>query len=177
MAYRLFYFERWDNGLFRRPDTYPALGLATATSHDVFTIIGHWSGWDIALRHRLGLAGDARLEDDLAQRAADRDKLLGALVDQGVIEADFPLTPELSPIDQGRLIAAVNRFLAHSPALLQVVTLDDLAGEPSQVNVPGTVDEYPNWRRRLHSDIVSLFAMPHTQATLAAMIAERPRQL
>ena len=176
LAYRLFYFERWDNGLFRRPDTYPALGLATATSHDVFTIIGHWSGWDIALRHRLGLAGDTRLEDDLAHRAEDRDKLLGALVDQGVIEADFPLTPELSLADQGRLIAAVNRFLAHSPALLHVVTLDDLAGEPSQVNVPGTVDEYPNWRRRLHGDVGSLFAAPHAQATLAAVVAERPRQ-
>ncbi len=175
LAYRLFYFERWASGLFRRPEAYPALALATPTSHDVFTIIGHWSGWDIALRHRLGLAGDAGLADDLAHRAEDRRLLLAALVDQGVLAEDFPLSPDLSEVDQGRLLAAVQRFLARSPALLTVVPLDDLAAEPSQVNVPGTVDEVPNWRRRLHLETPRLFATPSAEAAMAAIIAERPR--
>ena len=29
------------------------------------------------------------------------------------------------------------------------MTLEDVLGVVEQVNVPGTIDEHPNWRRRL----------------------------
>jgi 4-alpha-glucanotransferase len=45
--------------------------------------------------------------------------------------------------------AAVARFLANTRSRLLIVSMEDLLGVPDQVNVPGTVDSYPNWRRRL----------------------------
>ena len=55
-------------------------------------------------------------------------------------------------LDEPRMeavIAAVHRFLARTPSALAMFNIEDLAGVIDQVNLPGTVDTYPNWRRRL----------------------------
>jgi 4-alpha-glucanotransferase len=150
LSYRLLYFERYETGLFKRPDTYPALALSTPTSHDLATIAGNWRGWDVAMRHQLGIAGpDGDLVADQQARAEDRDVLRAALVDQGLIPADFPINQTIGHTDLVALVNACHRFLARAPSLLMLANLDDLALEVTQVNVPGTVCEYPNWRRRL----------------------------
>ena len=46
-------------------------------------------------------------------------------------------------------IAAVASFLAATPSRLVVISLDDVLGVADQVNVPGTIDQHPNWRRKL----------------------------
>ncbi|MBN8983292.1 MAG: 4-alpha-glucanotransferase, partial [Rhizobiales bacterium] len=43
----------------------------------------------------------------------------------------------------------VLRYLAKAKSRLLAVALDDLLAVSEQINVPGTVDQYPNWRRRL----------------------------
>jgi len=40
-------------------------------------------------------------------------------------------------------------FLARTPSRLLAVALEDLLGVVEQPNIPGTVDEHPNWRQRL----------------------------
>lgn len=165
LSYRLLYFERWDSGLFKRPEAYPPLSVATPTSHDIATIAGHWTGWDIHMRHRLGLvAEEAEEAADHEARARDRAALLAALEDQGFVLDD--------PTDLAALITACHRFLARSTAGLMMVNLDDLAVEETQVNVPGTVDQYPNWSRRLKAPISTLLASPVTDATLDALAQE-----
>ena len=44
---------------------------------------------------------------------------------------------------------AIFGFLARSRARLMLVQLEDVLSEVDQANLPGTSDEYPNWRRRL----------------------------
>jgi 4-alpha-glucanotransferase len=44
---------------------------------------------------------------------------------------------------------AVVKFLAQTRSRLLAVSLEDLLGVLEQPNIPGTVDEHPNWRRRL----------------------------
>jgi 4-alpha-glucanotransferase len=41
------------------------------------------------------------------------------------------------------------RFLARTPSRLLVVAAEDVFDMADQVNVPGTITEHPNWRRRL----------------------------
>jgi (1->4)-alpha-D-glucan 1-alpha-D-glucosylmutase len=48
-------------------------------------------------------------------------------------------------------VEAVHAFLAAAPSALMMVQLEDVAGEVEQANMPGTVDEHPNWRRKLAS--------------------------
>jgi 4-alpha-glucanotransferase len=42
----------------------------------------------------------------------------------------------------------VAAFLAATPTRLVSVAVEDVVGLQDQVNVPGTVGEHPNWRRR-----------------------------
>ena len=46
------------------------------------------------------------------------------------------------------LSEGVHRFLARTPSMLKIVAIDDVLGEIESVNVPGTVDEHPNWQRK-----------------------------
>ena len=39
--------------------------------------------------------------------------------------------------------------MARTKSRLMAVALEDFLGVVDQPNVPGTVDEHPNWRRRL----------------------------
>lgn len=176
LSYRILYFERWENGLLHRPDVYPALALATASSHDMAPIVGHWESWDVALRHKLGLTKpEVSEEDDQKARAEDRALLVGALRDQNLLPADFPAAPALTARQAEILVLACHQFLARTPSRMMLMNLDDLACETSQVNVPGTVDQYPNWSRRLGRDIEDLMLGAYLRLTAEVVSRERGR--
>jgi 4-alpha-glucanotransferase len=46
-------------------------------------------------------------------------------------------------------LAAIAAYLAQTHSRLVAIALDDIVGEREQINIPGTVDEHPNWRRKL----------------------------
>ena len=174
LSYRVFYFERWPEGLFKRPDAHPDLSLATATTHDLPTLAGFWSGDDLILRDRLGLNAGDDLVTAEAARAADREVLIAALRDQQ-LPVDG-LLPNGSADDGAlkALTAAVERYLARSRAGLMMINLDDLLMELEQLNLPGTVEEYPNWRRRLAAGVKDIAADSDIVDILRAVTEERP---
>lgn len=47
------------------------------------------------------------------------------------------------------LFISIQRFLARSNAAVMIVQLEDLFEQQQQVNLPGTIDEHPNWRCKL----------------------------
>ncbi len=141
LSTRLFYFERHDNGFFKRPDTYPARSMAQATTHDLPTLAGYWESAD---------------EEEKAL-------ILGALEDQGVLESE----PEI--------IAAVHAFLGLSASQLALINLSDVIGMTRQLNVPGTTDEYPNWRIRLTETLETIRAGRAWPAAAAVMQRTRGR--
>ena len=63
-------------------------------------------------------------------------------------------------------MAALHRFLASTPSMLVVAQADDLVGETTAINLPGTDQERPNWRRRLDVDVADLFDLPLGKASL-----------
>jgi 4-alpha-glucanotransferase len=58
----------------------------------------------------------------------------------------------------GHDLYAVVKFLAQTRSRLLAISLEDLLGVIDQPNIPGTVDEHPNWRRRLPLDIGEIAA-------------------
>jgi 4-alpha-glucanotransferase len=50
-----------------------------------------------------------------------------------------------------------------------MVSLEDALGVVDQVNVPGTVDEHPNWRRRLTVPLEDLLSSSTLRAVAAVM--------
>jgi glycogen operon protein len=78
------------------------------------------------------------------------------------------------PNDTGDLLADAHAMVATSPSLLMLVQADDLAGETEAVNLPGTDQERPNWRRRLEPSYSELFTGQPGQTIIAALGSRRP---
>ncbi|MEU0134699.1 4-alpha-glucanotransferase [Streptomyces sp. NPDC006296] len=111
--------------------------VATATTHDLPSTAARLTGEHVTLRHRLGLL-PRPLEQELAEDAADTAEWLAFL-------ARLRLLPE-GEGDEEAAVRAVHRFLRSTPALMSGVWLPDTVGDRRPQNLPGTWDQYPNWR-------------------------------
>jgi 4-alpha-glucanotransferase len=145
LSYRVFYFERRPDGEWKAPGEYPRQALAVVTTHDLPTLTGFWRGTDVDLRRSLGLyRDDAASHQAMDERQRDKAGVLQALAREGLLPSSVAggsTESELTP----DLCEAIHRYLAHAPSMLMLVTLEDLLGEAKQINLPGTLDSYPNW--------------------------------
>lgn len=174
LSYRVLYFERWPDGLFKRPETHPEHSLVTASTHDLPTLTGWWLGRDIDWRLQLGLhPNDKMKEDDVTGRPVDRERLLNALIDTEVVDID-ELPPKQPPVATTEFLAAVHRMLARSQAKIMMIQLEDALGLEEQANLPGTVDEHPNWRRKLPLTLEEIFQYQCAASIFQVMREERP---
>ena len=171
LSCRIFYFER-DGARFRSPREYPALAAVSASTHDLATLRGFWTGQDIVAKAALGVLKGDEAEHARLTRADDKRRLLEALQGEGLLPGGLdraPAVDELSPA----LAAAIHAYLARTPSLMFMVQLDDLAGELQQANLPGTTTEHPNWRRRLSRTLEDLLGDPAIREAMAAIVRER----
>jgi 4-alpha-glucanotransferase len=60
----------------------------------------------------------------------------------------------------GDELAAVANVLSQTPSMLVAIALDDILGEREQLNIPGTVTEHPNWRRKITVPLEELAGHP-----------------
>jgi 4-alpha-glucanotransferase len=71
------------------------------------------------------------------------------------------------------VVLAMHELLARSPARIRLATLEDLTGAVDRPNVPGTVTEHPNWRRRLPVRVDDLDRQPLVRASVHAFQGAR----
>jgi 4-alpha-glucanotransferase len=129
-SYQVMLFQRAADGSFLGPDSYREDALVTFSTHDLATFAGWARGHDLEVKRRLNMDPGETEEDRKAAHLA----LRRALSIAGTEEPDF---------------TAVARFLSQTPARLMVVAIEDALGIRDQTNIPATIDEHPNWRRRL----------------------------
>lgn len=162
LSSRVLYFERAGTG-FRAAREYPRLAAVSVGTHDLPPLAGWWTGDDIALRALIGLFSDEpSVRAAIAQRQQARFALLEALERDATLEA--PAAARLrEDADAGGTLAvfeelteAVHRFLAKTPSVLAIVALEDIEGETGAINVPGTLAQYPNWRRKRRRTVEEL---------------------
>ena len=157
MSYRVFYFERQLDGAWKPPNWYPPASLAVATTHDLPTLAGYWTGEDIRVRMSLGLAPDKQAQSRAWQeRQGEKARILSALKAEGLLPADMTEDPASAPTMSPDLCRAVYAYLGRTPSWMVLVSLNDLFGEVAQTNVPGTVDQHPNWSRKLTLNLEDL---------------------
>lgn len=175
LSYRVAYFERDSSGRFLPGPAYPREALACVGTHDMPTLRGWWRGADIALRRNLGLITESEAECQRAERQRERLALIQALAEEGLIEKaameTFAGAGDL-PVAVG---LGLHVMLAKAPSVVFAVQLEDLLGVEEQVNLPGTVDEHPNWRRRMPCELSALARREDVVRLAAAVAAERPR--
>ncbi|NLJ49405.1 MAG: 4-alpha-glucanotransferase [Candidatus Atribacteria bacterium] len=145
LSTRVLYFESDQNGFIPMPKHYPRETMVTIGTHDMPPLKAFLEGKDIDLRERLRLftPEEATVQYQIRRQriAGIRNKLIewGYLSDPNRFE-DF--------------LEAVLLYLSKTSSTLKIVNLDDLMESDIQINLPGTITEYPNWRHRLlvHQD-------------------------
>ncbi|WP_406202729.1 MULTISPECIES: 4-alpha-glucanotransferase [unclassified Streptomyces] len=138
------WFERdWDgDGRPLKPETWRADCLATATTHDLPSTAARLTGEHVELRDSLGLL-TRPLEQERAEAAADTGEWLELLSRLGLTHGTHG---GHCASEEEAEIQAVHRFLLRTPARMVGIWLPDGVGDRRPQNLPGTWDQYPNWR-------------------------------
>ncbi len=160
LSYRLAWFED------RPPRDYPRPSMAATTTHDLPTVAGFFSGTDIGHLQSIGANAPELLQVIADAQPHERQRLRERLAEEG-IDGAWSDDPE-------ELTTALHTLLSRTPSMLACASLDDVAGAVMRANVPGTVDQHPNWRIPLPVTLEELAARPRTARTLAPL-RERPR--
>lgn len=174
LSYRLFYFEREADGRFKVPHDYPDQALVAVSTHDLPTLSGYWRGRDLAVRTDLGLfPEDSLREGQIVTRAQDRARLLIALERQDMLPKGIGVDPASAPEMTAELVNAIHLYLARTPSKILMFQLEDVFGQLEQVNLPGTMEQYPNWRRKLPLDLEVLMEDPRIESLARVLRRER----
>ncbi|MBI41174.1 MAG: hypothetical protein CMF59_16380 [Leptospiraceae bacterium] len=190
LSWKVLFFERNQDGSLSSTEEYPPLSVATLNTHDLPTWNGYWLGADILDRKD---CKRFRSEEDalnaLEERKTDRNHILRYLADNKLLGSDLDSLPELAqraadysmgegeaPPDSEllELSVSIHRALARSSSRLVLVSMNDLTGDLHQPNMPGTVDEYPNWKILSPQSIEDLQSGSYYRAITEAVFQERP---
>ena len=157
LSYRLFYFERWGDGTFKQPHDYPKGALVSISTHDLPTISGFWENRDIEARRAAGVfKDDAGYHAQLADRMREKQRILDALSRTGLLPHEHSRNAADIPELTGDLHYAIVGFLAQTPSSLMLMAEEDLMKQPDQQNLPGTTEQYPNWRHKTRFTVEEL---------------------
>ncbi len=141
LTYRLWWFEP------DPPSAWPRAALGAVTTHDLPTVAGLLSGSDLDAQRRLGLKPNEEASAALLSKLLQRTE-----------------SSEATPAEE--VIARTYKDLAQAPCVLVAATLEDALAVEERPNMPGTVDEWPNWSIALPAPLEEL-----EQASLPSEIA------
>lgn len=157
-SYRVFFFEQAEDGGFFSPSHYPEQSMSTLTTHDMPTLIGYWHCHDLELGKELELYPDAEVLQSLYNsRHADKQEILNSLHGHHSIDENVARNVDETSMTQNLNFGLQTHMAAGSSALLSL-QLEDWLQMDMPVNIPGTFDEYPNWRRKLTRNLEDIFA-------------------
>ncbi|WP_299668858.1 4-alpha-glucanotransferase [uncultured Ruegeria sp.] len=133
-SYAVWQFEGSGDGALRSARDLRPFSMACFGTHDTPTIRGFWRGRDIEWWHSIGWLSRDKAMGLHGARAIQRNSLRGHCA----------IPPET---DLEGICGAVHSELGKSSAELVTIQLDDLLGSEQAQNLPGTIEEHPNWRR------------------------------
>nr|WP_321463875.1 4-alpha-glucanotransferase [uncultured Cohaesibacter sp.] len=136
-GYSVLQYEKWPDGRFKHPNELREFSLASFSTHDTPTLKGFITGCDIKWRDQI--RGSEQPSFD-ALEARRRD-----------VEALATLDPDMSKhgdVSFEHLFPTIHGALANSQVAMLAVQLDDILGQEEAQNLPGTIDQHPNWRRK-----------------------------
>jgi 4-alpha-glucanotransferase len=141
---QVLWFERQGPD-FMPPQKWRKSAVGMTTTHDLPTVAGWWLGKDIVWRKKLKLfAARDGAAAAAGERKRDRAQLWDAFLRAGVATGRQPGTHDIAKVLNGAI-----GYLGKAACDLVVLPLEDALGRKEQPNLPGTVTEHPNWRRRI----------------------------
>ncbi|HEX2192624.1 MAG TPA: 4-alpha-glucanotransferase [Acidimicrobiales bacterium] len=144
LSYRLLWFEE------KHPSGFPARALAAVTTHDLPTVAGLWTGSDLEAQKDAGMEPNERGITELRSRVAS-------------------LTGKPDDAAPEEVVAATYAALGQAPSLLLAASLDDGLAVEERPNMPGTLDEWPNWSIALPLPLEEVEGDPRPRAIADAL--------
>jgi 4-alpha-glucanotransferase len=148
LSYRVLWFESGP------PESWPALALASATTHDLPTIAGIWTGSDVAAQQQLGFEPNVATFTDLRRRLSS----LSGVPEGGAIEA---------------VVEGTYAALGHAASTIVTATLEDALAVEERPNMPGTFGTWPNWSLALPAPLEDIERAALPRAVAHALASTR----
>jgi 4-alpha-glucanotransferase len=145
------------------PREWPEDSVATVSTHDLPTASGFLTAEHVRARAELGLLDDVAAEE--ARAATERAELVALMRAEGLVTDADPSVEHL--------VVAMHALLARSRSRLVLISPYDLVGEVRQPNLPGTVDQYPNWRLPLPVTLEELRTDPRIAEVVRVLRRDR----
>ena len=147
--------------------------MSTLTTHDMPTLIGYWHCLDLELGKEIGLyPTDDILQTLYADRHENKQEILNTLHGHHSIPEhvghDVNVTGMNRELNNGMQV-----HMAGGSSALLSLQLEDWLEMDKPVNIPGTFNEYPNWRRKLTQNIESIFESHDINALASKLTAAR----
>ena len=137
--------------------SYPKQALAAVSTHDLPTIAGLWTGFDLQAQQEIGLSPNAAGTREIRTRVRR-------------LTAATPRTP-LSTV-----VVRVHEALAAAPSRILTATLEDAMLVKERPNMPATTTEWPNWSLALPEPIESLETSRVAARIARALTKRAPRK-
>lgn len=177
LSYRLLYFEREGEG-FKAPADYPRDAVVAISTHDLPTLAGWWSAHDLRTRFELGMfPGPELFEQQVLERAQEKVRLLQTVQRHAALPPGSLAAAAGGSALDADAVAALHGFLAAAPSSILMAQLEDALGEVEQPNLPGTVGQHPNWRRKYGQGLEDLWQGAIARRLCATLAKARPRPL
>ena len=145
LGMQVLWFEQEKDGSYTPPENWRGDAAGMTGTHDLPTVAGWWQGRDIDWTWKLGRTSRAESEkEDQAKRAEERGTLWRAFEAAGVTQDAEP-----GPGETKSVVDAALAYVGNTPCVLAILPMEDVVGLDEQPNLPGTMDEHPNWRRRM----------------------------
>ncbi len=139
---RVLWFERDEADRFVASRHWTAKAAAMTSTHDLPTVAGWWSGRDLDWHERLKQTSDSTIARE--KRSQDRGRLWQTFVASGAASGEAPPSDATEAV-----VDAACVHVGGAACELVMLPIEDAIGLVEQPNLPGTLDEHPNWRRRL----------------------------
>jgi 4-alpha-glucanotransferase len=152
-SYSVLQYEKDADGRLRDPTKLRPQSLACFGTHDTPTLNGFRAGLDIDWWQKLGWIGEDKARVVRCERLSSVSEL-----------DSFGDSPTLEGSD-ANFALPVHTVLARSTVAMVSVQLDDLMGQAEAQNLPGTIDEHPNWRRRAEVSLEQFDVWPELAKT------------
>jgi 4-alpha-glucanotransferase len=133
--------------------------MASISTHDLPTAAGFLRAENVRVRAARGLVDD--VDKEYERVAAERTDLIEFLVKEGVLES-----PDAT---EDEILVAMHAVLTRARSSLLLTSPPDALGDIRQPNLPGTVDEYPNWRIPLPVGVEDLFSQAGVRKVVHAL--------
>jgi 4-alpha-glucanotransferase len=140
-SYSVLQFEKDQQGAFIKPDNLRKQSLACFGTHDTATATGYWKGTDIEFWKSIEAIDKSEVFNAYQQRKRDVNALM--ILQEIDDEVEYA-----NQSDPRAFTNKVHGALANSSAAMVSIQLGDILGEAEAQNYPGTVAEYPNWRKK-----------------------------